>query len=230
MLTEAQGERIAAEASYRNASRMSAASLAATLPDPSLQTLRDELLEARAKYQAHLKDFGPNHRQMVALRSRIAAMEDQLSAAGKQALGQLRAAYNMALEKERQLKASLEEASATASQEDQELIQLLILQREVDIAQEDAVELEPHEVVHRHIEVERQQDDRAAQGGGEHAHARAPLVAPHAAGDHLPAEAQAPPQAAIALQGDRAAGRRGLGPHGLGGAELDDRPHAALPW
>lgn len=136
LLTEAQGERIVAEASYRNAAMMSPDELAVTLPDPSLKALRDELLSLKAKYAARLNDYGKNHPDMVTMRARMDSLHDQLRAAGLQARGQLHAAFEAAQAKERGLRQNFEQLSKAANTEDRGLVQLLILQREVDTNQE----------------------------------------------------------------------------------------------
>jgi polysaccharide biosynthesis transport protein len=132
LLTAAQADRIKAEAEFRNAKAMAPDALATTLPDPNLRTLREELLATRAKYEQHLKQFGPSHHEMAALRARITSIESQLNAAGQQALKELQAAFAMAVEKERDLRNNFEKAGVTAGQEDRKLIQLLILERDVE--------------------------------------------------------------------------------------------------
>jgi succinoglycan biosynthesis transport protein ExoP len=136
LLTEAQGERIVAEASYRNAAAMSPDEVAATLPEPSLKALRDELLSLKAKYAARLNEYGRHHPDMVTMRARMDALHDQLRAAGAQAREQLRAAFEAAQAKELGLRTNFGQLSKVASAEDRGLVQLLILQREVETNQE----------------------------------------------------------------------------------------------
>lgn len=136
LLTQAQGERIVAEAAYRSAAAMTPEQLAATLPDDGLQTLRTELLGLTAKYQANLQDFGQNHPDMVALRARLNAMRDKLRTAAVQARERLRALFTATQAKENDLRKNLEALSRTASKEDQGLVQLSILQRDVESNQQ----------------------------------------------------------------------------------------------
>ena len=136
LLTEAQGERIVAEAAYRNAASMSPDEVAAMLPDPSLKALREELLSLKAKYAARLSEYGRNHPDMISLRARMESLHDQLRAAGAQARVQLRAAFESAQAKERGLRANFEKLSKEANVEDRGLVQLLILQRDVDANQQ----------------------------------------------------------------------------------------------
>lgn len=136
LLTKAQGERIVAEANYRNAQAMSPEALAATLPDAGLQTMRDELSGLKAKHQANQRDYGANHPDMASLRSRIAALDQRLREAGTQAREQMRTALDAAVAKEAELRQNFEKVSAAASNEDKLLVQMLILQRDVESNQE----------------------------------------------------------------------------------------------
>ncbi|MFQ5668423.1 MAG: polysaccharide biosynthesis tyrosine autokinase, partial [Candidatus Binatia bacterium] len=136
LLTEAQGERIVAEANYRNAARMAPDGLAAALPDAGLKALRTQLLALEASYAARSHDYGRNHPDMIAMRAQMKALRDQLRAAAVQAGGQLRAVFEAARAKEEGLRASFDKISKAASHEDRTLVQLLILQRDVDTNQE----------------------------------------------------------------------------------------------
>jgi polysaccharide biosynthesis transport protein len=136
LLTEAQGERIVAEATYRNAATMNPDEVAAMLPDPSLKALRDELLSLKAKYTAHMNEYGRNHPDMIAMRARMESLHDQLRAAGAQARVQLRGVFEAAQAKERGLRANFEKLSKAANVEDRGLVQLLILQRDVEANQD----------------------------------------------------------------------------------------------
>ena len=136
LLTVAQGERIVAEANYRSAQERSPEDLARSLPDGVLQKLRGDLLERRARYEGNLREYGPNHPDMATLRSRIQSLEERLSAAALQAREQLRAVFEVATAKEAELRTNFERLSHEASQEDRELIQLLILQRDVESNQQ----------------------------------------------------------------------------------------------
>ncbi|MBI4514576.1 MAG: polysaccharide biosynthesis tyrosine autokinase [Deltaproteobacteria bacterium] len=132
LLTEAQGERIVAEAAYRNAAGMTLAQLGATLPDKGLQSVREEILSQEARYRADMRNFGANHPDMIALRARIEAMSGQLETAAGESRGRLRAVFEAARAKEDELRSSLQKISLAASNEDRELVQLSILQRDVD--------------------------------------------------------------------------------------------------
>jgi succinoglycan biosynthesis transport protein ExoP len=136
LLTKAQGDRIVAEASYRNAATMTPDEVVAMLPDPSLKALREELLALKAKYAARLNEYGRNHPDMISMRARMESLHDQLRAAGGQARVQLRAAFEAAEAKERGLRANFEKLSKAANVEDRGLVQLLILQRDVEANQE----------------------------------------------------------------------------------------------
>lgn len=136
LLIQAQGERIVAEANYRNALEKTPEELVHSLPDPALRDLRQQLLKLEAQYRARLADYGPRHPDMLKLRAELEAMEARLRAAGEQARESLKAAYEAARAREEQLRASFEALSENASAEDRELVQFLILQRDVETNQE----------------------------------------------------------------------------------------------
>lgn len=136
LLIETQGQRIVAEASYRNAASQSPDQLANTLPDDGLQALRTELLGLSARYQGNLQDYGPNHPDMVALRARIEAMRARLRLAAVQVRDRLEASYKAAQAKETDLRTNLETLARASSEEDRQLVRLSILQGDFDSNQQ----------------------------------------------------------------------------------------------
>jgi succinoglycan biosynthesis transport protein ExoP len=136
LLTQAQGDRIVAEASYRSAAAMSPDQLATTLSDEGLQAIRTELLGFTARYQANLQDYGAKHPDMVAMRARLDSLRDRLRTAAVQARQRLLAAFKAMQAKEDDLRKNLEALSQSASKEDQGLVQFSILQRDVDSNQQ----------------------------------------------------------------------------------------------
>ena len=136
LLTQTQGERIVAEANFRNAASMTPEELAQGLPDASLEKLREELLALKAKYDGDLEHYGRNHPDMIAARAKIQALEERLRQAGLQAREHLSAVLEVAQAKERELRENFDKLSKTAGQEDKQLVQLLILQRDVDSNQQ----------------------------------------------------------------------------------------------
>jgi capsular exopolysaccharide synthesis family protein len=136
LLIQTQGQRIIAEAAYRNAAAQSPDELANTLDDNGLQTLRTELLGNSARYQAHLQEYGPNHPDMISLRARMEALRKRLKTAALQVRDQLEASFKASQAKESDLRSNLETLARASSQEDRQLVQLSILQRDVESNQE----------------------------------------------------------------------------------------------
>jgi succinoglycan biosynthesis transport protein ExoP len=132
LLVEAQAERIAAEANFRHAMTIAPEELAGTLDDKGLQAMRNEVLQLQARYAAQLQDYGQNHPDMVALRARIESVTHYLHDAAVQVRERLRNTYEAALAREKELRAKFLQVSKDASGEERELIQLMILQRDVD--------------------------------------------------------------------------------------------------
>ena len=132
LLVQVQAERIAAEANFRHAMTIAPEELAGTLDDKGLQAMRDEILQLRARYAAQLQDYGQNHPDMVALRARIESSAHYLEDAALQARERLRSTYEAALAREKELLAKFVQVSKDASGEERELIQLMVLQRDVE--------------------------------------------------------------------------------------------------
>ncbi len=131
LLTETQGQRIIAEAAYRHAAAQSPDELASTLDDKGLQALRTELLGHTARYQANLQDYGPNHPDMIAQRARMDALRSRVKTAALQVRDRLEANFKASQAKENDLRANLEKLAQASGQEDRQLVQLSILQRDV---------------------------------------------------------------------------------------------------
>jgi capsular exopolysaccharide synthesis family protein len=132
LLVQAQAERISAEANYRTAAASTPERLAETLNDRGLQALRDEILQLRARYAAQLQDYGSNHPDMAAMQAQIDSLSHYLETAAAQARERLRGSYEAALAREKELLAKFVQVSKDASVEDRELIQLIVLQRDVE--------------------------------------------------------------------------------------------------
>ncbi len=132
LLTKSEGDRIVAEATYRNAAGLSSKQLSATLPDGGVQALREQLLAMEAAYQSNLQHFGSNHPDMVAQRARLAALQEQLTKEAEQARTRLQAVFEAARAKESGLRANLAALSANAGREDRDLVQLSLYQRDAE--------------------------------------------------------------------------------------------------
>jgi capsular exopolysaccharide synthesis family protein len=135
-LIAAEGERIAAEAAYRYAESMPSEKLQGSFVDAGLQGIRDEIVHLQARYHALLQQYGANHPDMIAMQSQIESLRDRLSVTANQLRQRLRAAFEAAAAKERGLRKNLDELSREATQEERQLVQLLILQREVSSNEE----------------------------------------------------------------------------------------------
>jgi capsular exopolysaccharide synthesis family protein len=110
-LTLAQGERISAEARFRELS--SSNGVLAVLEDPSLQSLKTTVIELQGEYQKSLQKYKPGYPSMVRLRKQIyqfqQQVEQQTAVIKRAARGSLQAVYLAAKQKENNLKASLDE-------------------------------------------------------------------------------------------------------------------------
>ncbi|PWQ98722.1 GumC family protein [Leucothrix arctica] len=108
-LTIAQGERIEAEARYRELS--SSQGVVRALESPALQSLKQTVVELQGEYQKNLQKYKSGYPLMISMRKQIYQFQQQIeteTAAIKRATrGSLQAVYLAAKEKEANLKSSL---------------------------------------------------------------------------------------------------------------------------
>jgi capsular exopolysaccharide synthesis family protein len=132
-LTEATRDRIAAEQAYRQGNPSASASAQS---NPAVQQLRSQLAGLQADYQQKLGTFRPDYPELVALRQRIdsirgaiASESGKISGAERQTL---RAAYQAALGRERQLQSQVNSFRSNVLDLRNRGIQYNILQRDLD--------------------------------------------------------------------------------------------------
>ncbi|HEX6376629.1 MAG TPA: polysaccharide biosynthesis tyrosine autokinase [Allosphingosinicella sp.] len=133
-LSQARSERIAAEQRYRQAA--GAASTAAAINDPTVQTLQQQRAALEAQYQQKLALFKPDFPEMVQLRSQIDTLGQEIArqtrSVSGSASGSLQAEYQAAAARENALQAKVNEGKAALMDLRARSIQYTILQREVD--------------------------------------------------------------------------------------------------
>jgi capsular exopolysaccharide synthesis family protein len=130
-LAQAQSKRIAAEQRYRQAGRINASqTIESTAP------LRAERARVQAEYQEKLARFKPDYPEMVQIRSRLEALDQQIARETGTVSGgstsSLLAEYQAAAAEERTLQARVAQLKGSVLAERGNRIQYNILQREVD--------------------------------------------------------------------------------------------------
>jgi capsular exopolysaccharide synthesis family protein len=133
-LAQARADRIAAEEKYR--SGQESGSSTGILSDAMIQQLKTQRAELQAEYQEKLGLYQPEYPLMVQMRSRIQSLDNairqQTSSVVSSVGGTLRAEYEAALGKERQLQQKVNQLKAGLLDLRGRSIQYTILQREVD--------------------------------------------------------------------------------------------------
>lgn len=76
--TQARIERIKAEAAYRELINVDVDSIPQSLSNPVVQELKAEYSRIKNEYQEKIKDFKPNHPEMVRLKARLDSMKVEL--------------------------------------------------------------------------------------------------------------------------------------------------------
>lgn len=133
--TIAQGERIEAEARYRELS--SSQGVVSALENPALQALRSKVVELQSEYQKNLQKYKPGYPYMISLRRQINQFTNQIEqetlAVKRAARSTLQAVYSAAKEKEESLRQSLEQQKSTLLAERDKGIEYGDILRQVSI-------------------------------------------------------------------------------------------------
>lgn len=130
-LAEAQQKRIQAQQRYKVASGINAGDV-----NNSTIQLRSQRAELQAEYESKLASFKPEYPEMVRLRARIDALDEQIRGVSGTVAGgkanSLAAEYQAAAAEERSLQARVNQLKGYVLRERGNRIQYTILQREVD--------------------------------------------------------------------------------------------------
>lgn len=129
-LSQATAERIAAEARYREGGRAGASSEA--LRNQAINTLRQRRAEFAAEYQKLLTQFEPQYPAAKALKSQIDQLDRSIASEERRVSGSIETDYRGAVERERALRARVEQLKGSYLDLRRRSIQYNIYQQEVD--------------------------------------------------------------------------------------------------
>ncbi len=107
--TQAQIDRIRAEASYRELRDLSLDSLPQHISNPVIQNLKTEYTQLLSSYEEKLKVFKPSYPEMIRTRARLDSLENQISNEISKARESALSEYRSTLNKEQSLAKLLEE-------------------------------------------------------------------------------------------------------------------------
>jgi len=131
-LARAQGERIRAEAMYKQTESAEASTLSAVLDNAVIQELKKRKAKLEGDYQENLKIFKPSYPKMLQLESQIAETQAKIDDEVKAVRGALKANYEAALAQEKMLQARLDESKRTVLNVQDRSFQFNLLKRDVD--------------------------------------------------------------------------------------------------
>ena len=131
-LARAQGERIRAEALYKQTGTADASALTAVLDNRVIQELKTRKAKLEGDYQEGLKVFKPSYPKMLQLESQIAEVQAKIEEEVKAVRGALKANYEAALAQEKMLQDRLEESKRTVLSMQDRSFQYNLLKRDVD--------------------------------------------------------------------------------------------------
>ena len=133
-LSTAQAERIAAEQKYR--SEGAAASRSQVISSPAVAGLKSDRAKVQVEYQEKLGTFKPDYPEMIALRTRIRELDQQIARASGEIAGSVTNSYageyRAALGRENALRARVAQLTSGVQSLRNRQIQYNILSREVD--------------------------------------------------------------------------------------------------
>lgn len=124
-LAAAQQKRIAAEGRYRQAGAL-------TENQSATASLRSERAALQAEYDEKITFLGEDYPEMVRLRARIGALNEEIRKASGSASSGLEAEYRAALAEENALRARVQQLSGNVLDEQSLSVEYKALQREVD--------------------------------------------------------------------------------------------------
>ncbi len=129
-LSQATAERIAAEARYREGGRAGASTEA--LRNQAINSLRQRRAEYAADYQKLLTQFEPEYPAAKALKSQIDQLDRSIANEERRVMGSIETDYRGAVERERALRARVEQLKSSYLDLRRRSIQYNIYQQEVD--------------------------------------------------------------------------------------------------
>jgi len=126
--TQAQIERIKAEAAYRELKNVDVDSIPQSVSSPVIQQLRTEYTRIKNEYEEKSKIFKPNYPEMVSLKAKLDSMKEEL----KKAVDAAESDYRAALKREYSLKSLLDRQKNNVAKMNSSAITYNSLKIEVD--------------------------------------------------------------------------------------------------
>lgn len=131
-LTQAQQERIRAEALYNSTQGASIEALPEAMENKTLQALKERKAKLEADYQENLKIYKPAYPKMQQLQTQIAETQEVIAGELQNIRSSIKARYQAAAAQEAALSAKVRESKRDILSEQDRSIQYNILKREVD--------------------------------------------------------------------------------------------------
>ena len=135
-LTQAQANVNELEAVHQEIKRISpqeALNLPFVAENPTVGTLRQQIIEKEQEINTLSKSLGPKHPRMILAGKDLAALKDALDAEVRDAVQSVKNRYELARQKEQNLRQLLDEAKQSAALMNDKLIQYEILSRDVEV-------------------------------------------------------------------------------------------------
>jgi capsular exopolysaccharide synthesis family protein len=126
--TQAQLERISAQATYEELKNLEVDSIPPSITDPNLLQLRSEYTRTKADYDEKSKVFKPNYPDMIQLKAKLDSLKDELN----KAVDAAESDYRSALNRERNLRQLLNNQKANVATTSSNAILYNSLKIEVD--------------------------------------------------------------------------------------------------
>lgn len=135
-LAEARGDRIRAEAKWRQAEASPGSSMAEVLASPTVQALKEAQAKLETDYQDKLKVFRPGMPEMQQIQARLTENQRQLQTEITSIKNSVRAQYEIARAQEQQFEGQVSQLKGSVLDLRDRSINYDILQREVDTSRE----------------------------------------------------------------------------------------------
>jgi polysaccharide biosynthesis transport protein len=135
-LAQARGERIKAEARWRQARATPASDLPEVLQSSTIQELKATRSKLESDYQDMLKKFKPDYPDMIALQARLNSAERALNIEIRNVQNSLKTQYDVALAQENQFQQQVNQLTSSVLDLRDRSIEYVILEREADTSRQ----------------------------------------------------------------------------------------------
>jgi capsular exopolysaccharide synthesis family protein len=135
-LTQAESERMAKEALYKQASELNFDSISSILENELIMNLKQAYIQLEAQYMRLSETYKPEYPEMVRVKQQMQTIQKRIDAEMRRIIAGIKNNYESSLRKEALLRQAFTQQKARVQQMNEKAIQYNILKREADTNKE----------------------------------------------------------------------------------------------